>query len=143
MAQAIKLSEAKFTAVGGLCLDQSGAITVGKLVDVRVSNAPDCDDLGGPFRSTRDRYLYHIEAVLCAIKADMLFRRAPLHAYLAHLEIKDLILASPDLRQSETEFYLKHPDASSDNILATESGAVSGLLDWEWYVNIHIVSVTP
>jgi hypothetical protein len=99
-----------------------------------VSNGPDSNDLGGPFQSTRDRYLYRIEDALSAIKADMLYRPAPLRAYLAHLEVRDLIRACPALKEEEEEhdFYLKQPDGGSDNILITSSGEVSALLDWEW-----------
>jgi hypothetical protein len=113
-------------------LDDAGAITVGRLVDTRVCNGPDCNDLGGPFKSTRDQYLYHIEASLSAIKAGTLFRRASLRAYLAHLEVRDLILGCAALKEDESEFYLRHPDLTSDNILIDESGAVSAILDWEW-----------
>jgi hypothetical protein len=130
--QAIKISEVKFAAVGGLCLDVGGEIAVGRLVDVRDSNGPDCDHLGGPFLSTRERYLYQVEAALSAIKAGTLFRNAPLRAYMAHLEVRDLILGCEALRASETEFYLKHPDSTSDNILISDTGAVTALLDWEW-----------
>ena len=130
--EAIKLSSVKFVAVGGLCLDNAGAITVGSLVDTRFCNGPDSNHLGGPFKSTRDQYLYQIEACLSAIKAGMLFRLSPLRAYLAHLEVRDLILDCAALAEEEPEFYLKHPDGTADNILLDESGAVTALLDWEW-----------
>jgi hypothetical protein len=131
-AEAIKISAVKFPALGGLCLDNTGAITVGRLVDSRCCNGSDCNDLGGPFKSTRDQYLYHIEASLSAIKAGTLFRRTPLRAYLAHLEVRNLILGCAALKEDESEFYLKHPDLTSGNILIEESGAVSAILDWEW-----------
>jgi hypothetical protein len=131
-AEAIKISSVKFAAVGGLCLDNAGAITVGRMVDTRNCNRPDCNHLGGPFKSTRDQYLYQMEASLSAIKAGMLFRRTPLRAYLAHLEVRDLILGCAALKEEEQEFYLRHPDLTSNNILMVESGAVSAVLDWEW-----------
>lgn len=104
---------------------------------MRQSNGPDCNHLGGPFKSTRDRYLYQIEAALSAIKVGTLFRRAPLRAYLAHLEVRDLILGCESLEEDEQEFYLKHPDGTSDNILIDQTGAVSALLDWEWWDDLR------
>ena len=131
-AEAIKISSVKFPAVGGLCLDDAGAITVGKMVDTRESSAAGCNHLGGPFKSTRERYLYQIEANMSAIKAGTLFRYGAHRAYLAHLEVRDLILGCAALQEDEQEFYLKHPDGTADNILIDGSGAVSALLDWEW-----------
>jgi len=62
----------------------------------------------------------------------MMFREAPLFAYLAYLEVRELILACPTLKEEETEFYLRHPDSKSDNMLIESSGAVTALLDWQW-----------
>jgi hypothetical protein len=85
--QAIKVSEVKFEAIGGLCTDNANRTVVGRSVDTRNCNGPHCDNLGGPFRSTSEQYLHHIEAILSAIKANMLFRETPLFAYLANLEV--------------------------------------------------------
>lgn len=131
-AQAIQVSEVKFAAIGGLCTNDANEIVVGKSVDIRNSNGPHCKDLGGPFHSSLEYYLHHIEAVLSAIKANMLFREAPLLAYLANLEVRELIRACPTLKEEEHEFYLKHPDGKSDNQLITSTGKVSALLDWQW-----------
>jgi hypothetical protein len=131
-AQAIKVSEIKFKAIGGLRTNDSNKIVVGKSVDIRKSNGPYSDDLGGPFQSTLDRYLHHVDAILSAIRANMMFRGAPLFAYLSYLEVRELILASPSLKEEEHEFYLKHPDPKSDNLLISSSGAVTALLDWQW-----------
>jgi hypothetical protein len=130
--QAIKISGLSFGAIGGLRTDETGAVVVGSMADVRNSNGPDCDGLGGPFSSTWDKYSYLVEAALAAIKAGQLFRKAPLRAYLAHLEVRALINSCPLLKKKETHFYLKHPDAKSDNILIAEDGSVTALLDWDW-----------
>lgn len=130
--QSIKIHEAKFPAIGGLRTDQFDNILVGALVDIRNSNAPDSQNLGGPFSSTRELYIHHMDAALSAIRAGQLFRAAPLRAYLAHLHVKDLILSCPKLREEEKDFYLKHPDGKTDNILIDAEGAVTALLDWEW-----------
>jgi len=130
--QAIKVSEVKFEAIGGLRTNDANETVVGRSVDTRNCNGPYHDDLGGPFRSTSDQYLHHLEAILSAIKANMLFRETPLFAYLANLEVRDLIVACLSLKEEEHEFYLKHPDSISGNLLITASGAVSGLLDWQW-----------
>jgi len=131
-AQTIKVSEVKFEAIGGLCLNDSNETVVGKLVDIREANGPHSDDLGGPFPSNLEKYLHQVDAILSAIKADMMFREAPLFAYLAYLEVRELILACPTLKEEETEFYLRHPDSKSDNMLIESSGAVTALLDWQW-----------
>jgi hypothetical protein len=131
-AQAIKVSEVKFEAIGGLCTNDSNETVIGKSVDIRKSNGPHRDDLGGPFHSILDQYLHHVDAILSAIKANMMFRGAPLFAYLAYLEVRELILACSSLKEEEHEFYLKHPDPKSDNMLISSSGAVTALLDWQW-----------
>ena len=69
---------------------------------------------------------------MSAIKAGTLFRRGSFRAYLAHLEVRDLILGCAALKEDESEFYLRHPDGTADNILIDEPGSVSALLDWEW-----------
>jgi len=134
VAQSIKISNLKFPAIGSLEAEakHQTEITVGPVLDTRNTNGPNRNDFGGPFRSKREEYLHHVEELLSAIKADTLFRHAPLEAYLAHLEVRDLILASPVLREEDHEFYLQHPDQYSDNILIGPTGAVSALLDWEW-----------
>jgi hypothetical protein len=130
--QAIKISAVKFDAVGGLRLNGKGQTVVGGSVDIRETNLPGCLDLGGPFESTRARYLYRIEACLKAIEADMLFRVAPLHAYLAYLEVKRMVSACELLKEEEHDFYLKHSHAASHNILISQTGEITALLDWEW-----------
>jgi hypothetical protein len=131
-AQSIKISNIRFEAIGGLQLNDAKETVVGKLVDIRETNHPDCEDLGGPFSSTREKYLYQLVASIAAIKAGYLFRDAPLRAYLAYCEVKKLVLACQQLKEVEDGFYLRHPDATSNNILMLENGEVSGLLDWEW-----------
>jgi hypothetical protein len=71
-AQAIKVSEVKFEAIGGLSTNDSNETVIGKSVDIRKSNGPHRDDLGGPFHSTLDQYLHHVDAILSAIKANMM-----------------------------------------------------------------------
>jgi len=126
------VSAIKSEAIGGLCTNNSNETVIGKSVDIRNSNGPHSDDLGGPFHSTLEKYLHQIDAILSAIKANMMFRGAPLFAYLSYLEVRELILACPALKEEEQEFYLKHPDPKSDNLLISSSGAVTALLDWQW-----------
>jgi hypothetical protein len=130
--QSIKIAKARFSGLGGLCTDAQGAVTVGALVESRNSNGPENPGLGGPFRSSLELYVHQVEAALSAIKAGQLFRAAPYRAYLAHLKVKDLILSCPTLTEKEHEFYLRHPDGKSDNILIAEDGSVTALLDWQW-----------
>ena len=131
-AQAIKVSEVKFEAIGGLSTNDTNGTVIGQSVDIRKSNGPHSDELGGPFHSTLDRYLHQIDAMLSAIRANMMFRGAPLFAYLSYLEVRELILACPALKEEEHEFYLRHPDPKSDKMLISSSGAVTALLDWQW-----------
>ena len=133
--QMIKISEVSFDAIGGLKLSAEEKIVVGGMVDSRDTNAPDQVDLGGPFCSMRERYLYQIDACLAAIEADMLFRRDLYTSFLAYREIRELVAASPVLNEEENpQFYLVHPDGGASNILIMEDGRVSALLDWEWQV---------
>lgn len=133
--QMIKISEVSFDAIGGLKLGAEGKIVVGGMVDSRDTNAPNQVDLGGPFCSMRERYLYQIDACLAAIEADMLFRSDLSTMYLAYLDLRDLVKSTSLLDQDqETRFYLKHPDETLDNFLIMENGEVSAILDWEWYI---------
>lgn len=76
---------------------------------------------------------YHIDACLSAIKANTLYRRTPLLAYLAYLELREMVASSSLLAHEHDQgYYLVHPDSTSDNVLIAENGEVTGLLDWEW-----------
>jgi hypothetical protein len=141
--QMIKISEVSFDAIGGLKLDENGKIVVGGMVDSRDTNAPDQANLGGPFHSMREYYLYQIDACLAAIKAGMLFRRDLYTSFLAYRELRELVASSPVLNAEEdSKFYLVHPDGGASNILITEDGRISALLDWEWYVRlVNLISI--
>jgi thiamine kinase-like enzyme len=103
------------------------------MVDLRDTNGPDCADLGGPFKSMRERYLYHIDGCLAAIKGDKLFRQDSLLAYLTYLELREMVASSSLLAEDDDrEYYLRHPDAAPDNMLIAEHGEITALLDWEW-----------
>jgi hypothetical protein len=136
--QMIKISEVGFDAIGGLKLDENGKIVVGGMVDSRDTNAPDQENLGGPFHSMREYYLYQIDACLAAIEAGMLFWRDLYTSFLAYREIRELVASSPVLNEEkDSKFYLTHPDGGASNILIAEDGRISALLDWEWYVSPH------
>jgi len=56
-AQTIKVSEVKFEAIGGLCLNDSNETVVGKLVDIREANGPHSDDLSRKILAPGRRYI--------------------------------------------------------------------------------------
>jgi hypothetical protein len=128
----VRLEGAKFTKIGSLDTNRSGATIIGTMVDQRELTRRDEPFFGGPFLSMREYYLYQIDEVLQSIKAGQTFREDPVMGYLIHLELRNLVRKTEALDDSETDFFLQHPDSHIGNTLLSEDGDISGLLDWEW-----------
>jgi hypothetical protein len=127
----IQLATRSFEAMGSLIPDPtSGKPIVGPLIDYRNANSINAPYFGGPFKTLRERYIYHIDNVIEGLKKGLICRRAPVLTYLAHLVAREMVMGCPELAEECTEFYLRQPDARADQFLI-EKGKISAVLDWE------------
>jgi len=130
--QNIKLHDARFDMIGSLDTDSLGAMVIGNKAEPRDHTDRDEPYFRGPFSTMREFYLDLIHQELQAIKAGQTFRQDPVMGYLIHLELRDLVRETDALDDSETDFFLRHPDSHIGNWLLQEDGQITGVLDWEW-----------
>ncbi|WWD19793.1 hypothetical protein CI109_104257 [Kwoniella shandongensis] len=65
------------------------------------------------------------------IKQGRLFQHKPVLSYLAHLEIKEMVV-NFDGWGEEDVFYLKHADDKGDHLMIDPKGNITNVIDWEW-----------
>lgn len=127
----LQLSSIRFDKMGSLDFDATGGIEVGPFIPAHPFNSPVAPHFGGPFRNVRDCFLWQIDNVLSLIKRGQIARRSPLLAYLAHLEARSLVAGCAEMAETQSAFYVQHPDSGGRNVMALD-GRITALVDWEW-----------
>lgn len=104
--------------------------TVGPLLEKQIHrlNPPHLDKI---FQCDRDKYLAMIDEHLKLFREGQSPVKKPLWAYLAHLEVREMI-ASDERMANSGECYLHHTDDSFRNIMSDDAGHLTGVIDWEW-----------
>ncbi|WVW80450.1 hypothetical protein I302_102432 [Kwoniella bestiolae CBS 10118] len=85
----------------------------------------------GPFVANRERYLAQINIALSHIAEGLLCLAHPLDGYLWHLQLRELVDASPELARRSENGYVKHSDEKGDHLLVDEEGRIVSIVDWE------------
>ena len=85
----------------------------------------------GPFKTVRERYLAFIDHILKEIEAGSELEEEAMPAYLAHLDIEEVVLHDEEMGREEVT-YLKHADDKGDQIMVDEDGHITAVIDWEW-----------
>ena len=126
----ISLEQLKFPLSGSLYRTDSGDVELGPWVISQMASS-EPPYFPGPFRSEQERILAELDSILHAIEAGARFTEDPISAYLAHLEMRDLV-RNCDEMADESAFYVKHADDKCDHIMVDEDGHITGIIDWEW-----------
>jgi len=123
----IKLSQLTFDSIGMLATregsDRIGPILPSTRHPVLRMWFPAC-------RTNRERYCAEIDHVLKCI-VEKIFTTDPVDTFLIHLAIRDMVQLNFELGLEHQEFYIAHQDASGDNMLLTEAGNISAIIDWQ------------
>jgi hypothetical protein len=135
-AVSIKISEIPCYTFASLSTNNQGQVVWGPLLHPGYPGSLEAPFFGGPFETLRDAYVHRIEGLLELLKRGLIHRTSPLVHYLAFKEARRLVMGDPTFEERESTFYIRHPDCSGANILSKDSKVV-GLIDWEWYVNLH------
>ncbi|WVQ65208.1 uncharacterized protein L199_003381 [Kwoniella botswanensis] len=136
----ISLKSLSFDSIGSLYPAPSdlkpkpdtSPVVVGPLLSfyLRFDEAP---HFVGPFKSNKERYLSSIDLVLGKIREGIFYPEIARFAYLAHLELKDMVNRYDHWETCEDgRFYFKHGEDKGDHIMIDEDGHITGVLDWEW-----------
>lgn len=134
----IDLEKVTFDAIGSPAFDDSGAVITGPTIDFFTFN-PSPPFFLGPFKSMRDRYIHDFDARMQLILDGRWCEpRGEIQAYLQMLEAKTLVEGCAELAGGEGPFYIRNGETKCDNILHNEDGTVSGVIDWDWCVQVTI-----
>jgi hypothetical protein len=130
----IKLSTLEFDGYGSLQHvrgDSKNGVIVGPLMCKGRFNKRVSPYWFGPFMSTRERYLTHIDHILEHIGEDGFYDDQPIMACLLHLYARDLVERNAEMAIREEVFYIRHIDHHEGQTL-TDDGRITAVLDWEW-----------
>ncbi|KAF2678622.1 hypothetical protein K458DRAFT_316445 [Lentithecium fluviatile CBS 122367] len=109
-------------------------VMAGKIAGLRSKVVPPF----GPFDTAGEYYMAIVDAHLDLIAEGRLYPELGVEAYLAYAILRDRILdsfgesaGSMAPAKNTERFYLTHIDPKGDHILASPSGHISGIIDWE------------
>jgi hypothetical protein len=130
----LDLEKVQFDKVGSLHFDplEPDKVVIGPVVEFwpQTGEPP---FYKGPYKTAMEHYADFFDTAMEQIAAGT--RSLPQHDlddYLIALEAKSLVMGCKEL--GEGPWYMKHADDSGDHFLVTEDGTVSGVIDWDWYV---------
>lgn len=134
----IQLSNFTFEGIGGLYQDKTtGNVFVGPLTHHQLAKSSS-PHFPGPFKTNRDRFLSQIDEVLeCYFEGNRL-SRVPARDGIVLLWMRDLVKNYEPFNKEEPT-YIKHADDHGSHILLDESGNITGLIDWDWWVILKVL----
>ncbi|KAI0145289.1 hypothetical protein GGR57DRAFT_303906 [Xylariaceae sp. FL1272] len=93
---------------------------------------PESGEILGPFGSSIQAARAVITSCLEKIASGEIAAHFPVDVYLAHRLRLEILEGHEEELNSQTKFFLKHPDDKGDHILVDEDYNIVGIIDWEW-----------
>jgi hypothetical protein len=127
----IKLSALHFDSVGSLYINEAEtAITIGPVTSLLVSRRQP-PYFHGPFATAKEMYVDQFDTIMRNIlNGAHSLPKNRVRDYLLAMEMRMLVSACSEL--DEGPWYLKHGDDSAEQLLFTEEGELTGIVDWDW-----------
>jgi hypothetical protein len=130
-----------FPAIGSLHLDKTGkdSFKLGQDLERKLMQV-DPVIYSGPFACPRDKYLAVINTYITLLESDDITDiDTDLCTYLTHLEMRELVGKDAEMG-TPSACYIKHEDLNFSNVMQDEAGRLTGIIDWEWCVDMVRVS---
>lgn len=129
----LKLACTTYDAIESLDLGEDGSVVVGSDTTFIGPGTLGQPVFGGPYQTSKDRYLFAIDQMLVAIRKGWTHRGLSMLFYLIYLEARRYVTDWKELAIQQTEFYLSHPDPHAGNQLFVND-KITGYIDLEWCV---------
>ncbi|PKX95431.1 phosphotransferase family protein [Aspergillus novofumigatus IBT 16806] len=132
----IKLKAFPFDFMGSL--DQPGTDHVGPSARESLTDYVDSQMHPlGPFTSRKEYIISSIQLTLDLIIRGEAYADRAIDAFLIHCFLLDAVSRIPPAEAKTNQFYLKHADDKGDHILVDDDYNITGVIDWEWDIQMQ------